>query len=454
MRKILFAVLCLTLISTIAHARYQEVDAIIFNPVTDGGKYVTIQESSTLPQWRFNAGFYLDYARKPIRVSTSVGERPVVDDMLIFNALGAVGFTDWFEAGLNLPVIAYETWANPDSIAVDKGSYTGLGDLRLELKFRLLDIERYHVGIGILPFVTFPTVTSNLQSKSSSTVPGGWTNGKFASNESFTYGGKLIIEGDIMNRVWLALNAGYQFLKYRQYSTLNSDAWVDNVLTLGGAAHVRINDSWRIIGELYTETVAKPFSNAFQNKRQTPTEADLAVRYQPQSIPDIRGLTFTLGGGRGIISRGIGAPDFRIYASVNFRKPKIIELPPPPPPAEVEAMVTEKIIITQKIHFEFNRSNIRPISFLILDDVAELLKKNPGIKKIEVAGYCDGIGGDAYNIRLSQKRAESVANYLIGKGVDRSRLVAKGYGKSNPIADNNTTEGRAKNRRVEFTVLE
>ncbi|PIR17547.1 MAG: hypothetical protein COV46_03805 [Deltaproteobacteria bacterium CG11_big_fil_rev_8_21_14_0_20_49_13] len=117
-------------------------------------------------------------------------------------------------------------------------------------------------------------------------------------------------------------------------------------------------------------------------------------------------------------------------------------------------MVTEKIIITQKIHFEFNRSNIRPISFLILDDVAELLKKNPGIKKIEVAGYCDGIGGDAYNIRLSQKRAESVANYLIGKGVDRSRLVAKGYGKSNPIADNNTTEGRAKNRRVEFTVLE
>jgi outer membrane protein OmpA-like peptidoglycan-associated protein len=333
------------------------------------------------------------------------------------------------------------------------GTYQGLGDLRLEMKFRLLDIERYHVGVAVVPYGTFPTVTSNLQSKSDATYYNGWTTGKFASNEQYSGGIKAVVEGEIKNRVWLSLNAGYQLLKRRQYFN-NTYCVIDDLLLLGGAGHVRITDSWRAILELYTETVAKPFSNAFQHQRQTPTEVVGAIRYQPQGIPEIRGLTFTLGAGRGIISKGVGAPDFRVFAGVNFRKPKIVELPPPPPPAEVEAKVTERIIITQKIHFEFNKANIRPISFPILDDVVELLKKNPQIKKIEIGGHCDWIGGDEYNLRLSQKRAEAVVKYLVSKGIDPSRLVAKGYGEGNPIADNNTTEGRAKNRRVEFTVLE
>ena len=243
-------------------------------------------------------------------------------------------------------------------------------------------------------------------------------------------------------------------MRYRQYYTPNADAWVDDTLLIGGAAHVRITDAWRLIAELYTETPIRPFSSAFQSQRQTPTEAIGAVRWQPQSPAEIRGLTFTLGGGRGMISSGVGSPDLRVFAGVGFRKPKIVELPPPPPPAEVEAKVTEKIIITQKIHFEFNKANIRQISNQILDDVVELLNKNPSIAKVEIGGHCDWIGGDVYNMRLSEKRAQSVVNYLTGKGVEASRLVAKGYGESVPIADNNTTEGRAKNRRVEFTVLE
>jgi outer membrane protein OmpA-like peptidoglycan-associated protein len=305
-----------------------------------------------------------------------------------------------------------------------------------------------------VPFVQFPTVTSNLQSKPDGALTGGWTNGKFASNEAWSGGGKLAVEGDIKNRVWLALNAGFQTMPYRRYNTLTSDAWIDDLLLLGGAAHVRITDAWRVIGEIHGETVIKPFSTAFQNKRQTPFEAVAAVRFQPQGPSAIRGLTFTLGGGRGIISKGVGSPNLRVFAGINFRKPKIVELPPPPPPAEVEAKVTEKIIITQKIHFEFNKANIRPISFPILDDVAELLKQNQNIKKVEVGGHCDWIGGDAYNQRLSEKRAQAVVTYLVGKGIDAGRLTAKGYGKTVPIADNNTTEGRAKNRRVEFTVLE
>jgi len=448
------AVVAGALFPATAQARYREVNAIIFNPTTDGGKFITVHESQTLQQWKFNVGLWGDYGYEPMEIRTAAGRQPVIDDLLVANVNGAVGFTDWFEAGVNLPIIAWEKWADPDATPpVRTETKHGLGDVRLEMKFRLLDIERYNVGIALVPFVTFPTVTKGLQSQRvpTSVIASGWRNGKFVSNEDFTGGGKLVIEGNIYDRVWLALNTGYQAMRYRQYFAANPDAYIDDLFLLSGAAHIRATDQWRFIAELYAETVAK---NMFKSQRQTPVEAIGAVRWQPDISPELNGLTFTVGGGRGIISRGVGAADFRVFAGINYRKPSIVELPPPPPPAEVEAKVTEKIIITQKIHFEFNKSNIRPISYPILDDVVELMKRNPSIKKIEIGGHCDWIGSDAYNLKLSQRRAQAVVDYLVGKGVERDRLVAKGYGESVPIADNNTTEGRAKNRRVEFTVLE
>ncbi len=450
--KILIITICsVVLLSGAAEARHRSVDSVIFNPASDGGKYITIHESSTLPQWRYYVGFYLDYAYQPLELRyTSGARRPVIDDMLMANVQAAIGFTDWLEMGINLPVVAWETYYNPDTDSPTKETEYGLGDLRLEFKFRVLDIERYHFGIAIIPFGTFPTVTPNLQSTADATLKSGWRNGKFASNESFTVGAKLALEGDIKNRVWLAVNAGYQMLRFRQYYT-DGDAWVDDTFLLGIGTHIRITDAWRLIGEFYTETVAKPISNIFQSQRQTPLEGIGAVRFQPQN-PKIRGMMFTLGGGRGITC-GIGSPDLRVFFNFGYRKPKFVELPPPPP-AIVDVKAVERIIITQKIHFEFNRSIIRDISMPILDDVAALLLQNPQIKMVEVAGHCDWIGGDQYNIRLSESRAKAVLEYLVGKGVSSSRLVAKGYGEGVPIADNNTTAGRAKNRRVEFTVLE
>jgi outer membrane protein OmpA-like peptidoglycan-associated protein len=79
---------------------------------------------------------------------------------------------------------------------------------------------------------------------------------------------------------------------------------------------------------------------------------------------------------------------------------------------------------------------------MVLDD-------NPDLN-IEIRGYTDSIGEEDYNIQLSQRRAESVMAYLISRGIDPVRLTAKGYGSANPVASNDTPQGRAKNRRVEF----
>jgi outer membrane protein OmpA-like peptidoglycan-associated protein len=117
-------------------------------------------------------------------------------------------------------------------------------------------------------------------------------------------------------------------------------------------------------------------------------------------------------------------------------------------------IVTEKEIkITQQIHFEFNKSSIRPISFPVLDAVVDVLKKNPKIE-IEVQGHTDDVGPDAYNKKLSQERADSVRSYLVQHGVEHSRLVSKGFGEERPLVPNTGARNRALNRRVQFVRVE
>ena len=76
-----------------------------------------------------------------------------------------------------------------------------------------------------------------------------------------------------------------------------------------------------------------------------------------------------------------------------------------------------------------------------------------GALVIRVEGHTDSQGDDAYNLELSQRRAQAVVDYLVGKGVDRARLQAKGFGEARPLADNRTRDGRAENRRVVFTII-
>jgi OOP family OmpA-OmpF porin len=105
------------------------------------------------------------------------------------------------------------------------------------------------------------------------------------------------------------------------------------------------------------------------------------------------------------------------------------------------------------VHFAFNRADIRPEDEPVLDEAADTIKANPNAK-IQVNGYCDSIGSAAYNLKLSQRRAEAVANYLTNKGVSASQLTAQGFGKTNFVATNRTREGRAQNRRVELVPTE
>jgi outer membrane protein OmpA-like peptidoglycan-associated protein len=105
--------------------------------------------------------------------------------------------------------------------------------------------------------------------------------------------------------------------------------------------------------------------------------------------------------------------------------------------------------ITYGIHFDYDSDKIKPDSEPTLNEVLTLLQKEPNLS-LEIGGHTDTEGADAYNLDLSQRRAQSVVNWLLAKGIAPARLTAKGYGKTKPVSDNLTPEGRALNRRVEL----
>ncbi len=117
--------------------------------------------------------------------------------------------------------------------------------------------------------------------------------------------------------------------------------------------------------------------------------------------------------------------------------------------------VTDKeIVILEQVQFDTNKATIKHESDGLLDNVAQVFKEQRGILKVEVQGHTDDRGTPGLNKGLSQRRAEAVLQALVARGIAAGRLMAKGYGQDVPIADNTTDEGRQKNRRVQFKILD
>ncbi len=120
--------------------------------------------------------------------------------------------------------------------------------------------------------------------------------------------------------------------------------------------------------------------------------------------------------------------------------------------AEIKKMAEGVKMELQNINFETNSSTLNPSSYEQLDMLVDNLKMNSDIK-IELSAHTDDVGADAYNFKLSDQRAAAVAEYLIAKGIAKSRIISKGYGKTQPLVPNTSDENRAKNRRVELKVI-
>ena len=144
-------------------------------------------------------------------------------------------------------------------------------------------------------------------------------------------------------------------------------------------------------------------------------------------------------------------------APVPVPAPVVVAPPPAPPPAPVPApapkpVVASKVSYAADAFFDFDKAVLKPEGKAKLDD---LIGKVKGINlEVMIAvGHTDSVGTDAYNQKLSVKRSEAVKAYLVSKGIEKNRVYTEGKGEKQPVADNKTKEGRAKNRRVEIEVV-
>jgi outer membrane protein OmpA-like peptidoglycan-associated protein len=129
-----------------------------------------------------------------------------------------------------------------------------------------------------------------------------------------------------------------------------------------------------------------------------------------------------------------------------------------PDTAPKKVRVTQfRIEILDKVFFEYNKATIQAVSFPLLDEVALVIQQHPQLTRIRVEGHTDFHGDDAYNEKLSQERADAVMQHLVQHGVAAGRLEAKGWGEQRPLVEGpagKTNDGRARNRRVEFHIIE
>jgi OOP family OmpA-OmpF porin len=134
--------------------------------------------------------------------------------------------------------------------------------------------------------------------------------------------------------------------------------------------------------------------------------------------------------------------------------PRAVEAPPAPAPAPAapQAPAASKVTYAADAFFDFDKSTLKPAGKAKLDDLVGKVK-GINLEVIIAVGHTDNVGSDVYNQKLAVKRAESVKAYLVSKGIEKNRIYTEGKGEKQPVADNKTTEGRAKNRRVEIEVV-
>lgn len=200
-----------------------------------------------------------------------------------------------------------------------------------------------------------------------------------------------------------------------------------------------------------------------------------ALSVSAQTIKDIKANTPHSGyvqDGRGVIARDPFGLCWRTGyytpadAVAGCDAPIVVAAPPPPPaptapvaapvappkPVAPPAPTSEKVTFAADAFFDFDKAVLKPEAKAKLNDMASKLK-GINLEVVIAVGHTDSVGSDAYNQKLSIKRAEAVKAYLVSSGIEASRVYTEGKGKKQPVADNKTAEGRAKNRRVEIEVV-
>ena len=397
------------------------LDAQQFSPAVDPQGYFSLYSSKTAPQGRYHITGWYSYALDPVD--------DVLDSIHQLNLVGGYSVLDDLEVGLDLPL----SHTDSDFPGIDDGF--GIDDIRLFGKWAAIDNGHDALGVALIPFVEVPTgdedrLTSNgdVDWGVLGAIDQTWQRFRASLNTGLRINDKPFDGDDESDEVPFGLGLGYLLR-----GTPGS---------FGGEQRIEL------IGEIFGSTEVENF---FDGEESTPVEFLVGARGSWAE-----GFHAALGIGRGITD-GVNSPEFRVVTAFGWAWQPAGTVPPPPspppaPPAEKLVVTDEELITLEPIYFDFNKATIKPVSYPILDQVAKLMTENAAVK-IRVESHTDWIGSDSYNQRLSERRAKTTVDYLVGKGIDPARVEGVGLGESRPIATNETEEGRSRNRRSEFHIV-
>jgi outer membrane protein OmpA-like peptidoglycan-associated protein len=447
-----------------------------------------VETASAAPAHTRHMGVVLDYASGLLALKLGDERDDLLASRLSLNLLAGWSFGP-VEVAVDLPMALRQSTdfsmlerQGVSGSLVDPVSASALGDLRLGAKVPIFDASRFPVGLAAMLDARLPT---------------GNGDAFYGDGLAFT---PSVIATRTLGRVRLDGQVGYLFRERGQYAQLV----VHDMVVYGAGATVKLPslrrlERWSAIGEVVG---GWPRGNDLDTQRyRAPLSARAGVRWFVS-----RALSIETGAGTGIGNAGFGRERWRVFAGVRWngvplggpdedpdrdgipnskdqcpldagpadldgcpdtdgdtipdREDRCPHEPGPAqnegcPVKEEEPLVeieTERLSLKDAIHFDTGLDTIKPESFKVLDEIARILQEHPELKKVRVEGHTDNVGGAKYNKDLSERRASAVVRYLSGKNLG-DRLVPAGFGFEKPIASNHTAGGRAKNRRVEFTIL-
>ncbi|MDW8284196.1 MAG: OmpA family protein [Myxococcales bacterium] len=431
------------------------VDVNRFHPAPGTGRILTLDLADVGGHVYLVPQLFLHYADLPL-VFTVGGQREadLVRHRITADLSLSLSLWKRLQIALAFPVTLYQQGEQASLPVPIQGvsvppqaAAAGQEDLRLLVKGVVWRNQR--LGVGAVGDLSLPT--GNADSYLGSRHP------TFALRAvgHLTYG-----------RLTAALNLGWLFAAEEELLGLRTGMG----LSYGAGAQVEIFR--HAGGPLYLLVELFGLAHArFASSRESPAELLAAAKTH------YRDWTFFLGLGPGL-SAGYGEPNVRVFvgASWSWQRPQRPKPPPPippqpPPPPVQPTCVGEdcpeeprrpiqvqvkgpKLELSERVFFDFDRDTIKPISYPLLDEVVRVLKARPDLGRIRIEGHTDAIGSDEYNLDLSRRRARAVVIYLLEHGIEVGRLSYEGYGERCPIDTNDTPQGRARNRRVDFVIVD
>jgi OOP family OmpA-OmpF porin len=508
MRRTLAGLIGLAALSTAGAASADEgrFDAQTFRPSAAPRDLVMVQKSEVIGHVSPVVGLFNDLALDPlVLVDKASGEAiDAVTARLTLTAMAGIGFFNWIDLTAALPIIAFQDGGNLRKVGTEGDvAASALGDLRLQTKLALPFLHRKEEvksGFGAALYGNVNLPTGDVAA--------------FASDGVVTGGGGVILDYRFNFGLLLAVNGGVWMRPDRQFAGVR----VGNMASFGGAAEMYVLQRYGIsvVGEVYGYPSLVKYPD---NPSQIPAEGLLGIRWQSKW-----GLTVTIGGSFGAAC-SFGAPALRLWSSITFQpkssreqleinrlmqkdsddpdhdgligaadrcpnapgRPENQGCPDldsdadgtvdrlddcPDLPSNVRGkggcpgafIKGDEIVILDQVHFATDKDIILEESKPLLEEVFKVLTENPEVREVVIEGHTDIRAGDAYNKSLSQRRVNSVQKYLEGRGIESSRLQAKGFGHSQPVYDDTGCQGpdedltatcrfmTSANRRVVFKI--